>query len=137
MKEILFRAKAINRDSGYHRTLYKNGDWVYGLVTKLYNPQFENLPMEMTDVNGISVIEVDYETVGQYIGINDVNNYKIFEGDIVNILTENEEIGVIKYEDGCYIVEADSFCVNFYDNINGNEVEIIGNIYNNPELVKE
>lgn len=33
MKEILFRAKAINRDQDReYRTNYKNGDWVYGFV---------------------------------------------------------------------------------------------------------
>lgn len=65
-REILFRGKAINRDKGYHRTNYKNGDWVYGLVTRLYDERFENLPAEMTDTNGVSGIEVDYKTVGQY-----------------------------------------------------------------------
>ena len=35
-REILFRGKAINRDEGYHRTEYKNGDWVYGLLTQPY-----------------------------------------------------------------------------------------------------
>lgn len=40
MREILFRAKAINRDSidsRCRRTDYKNGDWVYGLITKLHD----------------------------------------------------------------------------------------------------
>ena len=41
MREILFRGKAINRDKGYHRTKYKNGDWIYGLVTRLYGNRFE------------------------------------------------------------------------------------------------
>lgn len=44
MREILFRGKAINRDKGYHRTEYKNGDWVYGLLTRHYDERFENLP---------------------------------------------------------------------------------------------
>lgn len=44
MRDILFRGKAINRDSGYHRTNYKNGDWVYGLVTKLYNELYDLPP---------------------------------------------------------------------------------------------
>lgn len=48
MREILFRGKAINRDEGYHRTDYQNGEWVYGLVTKLYDEQFKKLPAEMT-----------------------------------------------------------------------------------------
>lgn len=37
MREILFRAKAINRDPfSEYRTNYKNGDWVYGLITRQY-----------------------------------------------------------------------------------------------------
>ena len=64
MREILFRAKAINRNKGYHRTKYKNGDWVYGLLTKLYDEQFENLPAEMTNEYGVSGIEIDYKTIG-------------------------------------------------------------------------
>lgn len=31
MREILFRAQAINRDGQEHRTNYKNGEWVYGI----------------------------------------------------------------------------------------------------------
>ena len=35
MREILFRAKAINQIKGKeYRTNYKNGDWVYGLLSK-------------------------------------------------------------------------------------------------------
>ena len=77
MREILFRGKAINRDYGYHRTNYKNGDWVYGLVTRLYDERFENLPAEMTNVNGIEGIEVDYKTIGQYTGLENFVHLKI------------------------------------------------------------
>lgn len=32
MREILFRGKAINRNKGYHRTKYKNGDYIEAKV---------------------------------------------------------------------------------------------------------
>lgn len=76
-REILFRAKAINRDEYICRSQYKNGDWVYGLVTRLYDARFPSLPAEMTDINGVSRIEVDYRTIGQHTELTDKNGVKI------------------------------------------------------------
>ena len=148
MRDILFRGKAINRDSGYHRTNYKNGDWVYGLVTRLYDERFE-LPAEMTNVNGVSGIEVDYKTIGQYTGLTDKNGKRIFEGDIVKTETylwhgENKKervarIGFVVYdEDFCqfriYIKNFSSCFILYRWKDDSNEV--IGNIHNNPELLR-
>ena len=133
MHEILFRGKAINRDKGYHKTNYKNGDWVYGLVTRLYDERFENLPAEMTDINGVSGIEVDYKTVGQFTGLIDNNGNDIFEGDVVDYIASdvigNPQIGTIIIED-----------MTDYDNMiylnHTNELKLIGNIHDNPEILK-
>lgn len=140
MREILFRAKAINRQEGReYRSNYKNGDWVYGLLSKPYIEVGEySLAAEMTNTSGISGIEVDHKTIGQYTGKTDVNDVKIFEGDII----KRERI------DGhCYEYE-----VFWWSNCNcwglRNRVSqllmlpmfglyVVGNIYDNPELVKE
>lgn len=166
MREILFRAKAINRDKGYHRTEYKNGDWVYGLVTRLYDERFENLPAEMTNTSGISGIEVDYKTIGQFTGLTDKNGRKIFEGDIFKFPDEiwessytscgtewdsweTENYGVVgfdeyyarfdfvQYKYNKNSVEADlheNNCLEFSRFVK--ELEIVGNIHDNPELLK-
>lgn len=142
MREILFRAKAINRDRGYHRTEYKNGDWVYGLITRLYDERFENLPAEMTDINGISGVEVDYKTIGQYTGLTDENGTKIFEGDIVTTDIARPYL-IVEFRDGCFMFNCNDGGKDYYDimlpivNEPHTEYkcgEVIGNIHDNPEL---
>lgn len=137
MREILYRAKAINRDSGYHRTNYKNGDFVYGLVTRLYDERFENLPAVMTDTYGISGIEVDYSTIGQYTGLTDKNGTRIFEGDILKYINEDNEPHYITvvFEDCAFLIDDCGFLdpdlLTSYVCLG---LEVVGNIFENPEL---
>lgn len=133
MRDILFRGKAINRIDGIvYRTNYKNGDWVYGLVTRLYDERFEYLSSEMTNTDGVSKIEVDYKTVGQYTGVIDKNGTKIFEGDI---LKYNGKRFVIKYLEKYMRFSPVKFGTVFAV-FDYTQSEIIGNIYDNPELLE-
>lgn len=143
MREILFRGKAINRDKGFHTTNYKNGDWVYGLVTRLYDERFENLPAEMTNTNGIKSIEVDYKTISQYTGLTDKNGKKIFEGDIVDVEYDIQYVGVaakriglfeVIFYDGCFMKKKRSG--GLFHFIPSDKCEIIGNIHDTPELLE-
>lgn len=137
MREILFRGKAINRDKGKHRTDYKNKEWVYGLITKLYDERFPALPAEMCNEYGVTGIEIDYKTIGQYTGLTDKNGKKIFEGDIVKRhWFDRDCIYRIDYDNGlaAFIGQRDASYTTFdYD---AAEFEVIGNIYENPELLR-
>lgn len=141
MREILFRAKAINRDpDADYRTEYQNGDWVYGWLTKPPNPYCpEKLPAEMRNEDGICGIDVDLDTVGQYTGLKDKNGVKIFDGDIIKS-TETGEIAVVEWQD-----EHSAFmlCVpkqndfEYIGEVGSDIMEVIGTIYDNPELLND
>lgn len=119
MREILFRAKAINRVKGReYRTSYKNNDWVYGLVTEMYDDRFPNLPATMRNTDGVSNIDVDYKSIGQYIDLTDKNGKKIFEGDIVRY--KNSSPCQIAYIDSQFVMMRKNFYRNFervYDEV--------------------
>lgn len=142
----MFRAKAINRVKGReYRTKYKNGDWVYGLISRPYKEMFPTLPMEFRNENGVSGIEVDYKTVGQYVGICDRNGKKVYVGDIIKVYyCKNEYVGRVVFNEktcgfefwyntivGAYGEKA-THKMNFAQ---FSEFEVIGNIHDNPELL--
>ena len=85
---------------------------------------------------------VDFKNIElmEYTGLNDKNDREIYEGDIVK-LRANHGIGVVKYYDewGAFVVEYIKskplvvLGMNYYKE----DIEVIGNIYENPELIKE
>lgn len=80
---------------------------------------------------------VDPATVGQRIGLEDRNQTAIFEGDVVH--HEGEKIlGVVKYSEdsAAFVIEAtDGQTYDFVD-LDAGELEVVGNIHDNPELLK-
>ena len=119
VREVLFRAKRSD-----------NGEWIYGFYCCYGHVKQEKSYIIPDCASDLCVVEIIPGTLGQYTGLTDKNGTKIFEGDVVNILTENE-IGIIKYDEGGFEVEADGFVIDFRRNIDGTDVEVIGNIYDN------
>lgn len=137
MREILFRGKRID-----------NGEWVEGTYykqTHFYgDPCEEHYIITSSETLGydqaLDFSEVDPSTVGQYTGLTDKNGERIFEGDIGLL---DDEKGVVNYGTGCFCVRlkgpdylsrcnpAIDIVLNEYPGF-----EIIGNIHDNPELLK-
>lgn len=126
MRDIEFRGKQTD-----------NGEWAYGVPAKDGRGEMvmvENIfECEEYNCRGANCLYVDENTVGQYTGLKDKNGTKIFEGDIV-LLKGDEEPYQVVFDESCFQVYSDSVCYvmdNFYDY----EIEVIGNIYDNPELL--
>lgn len=73
----------------------------------------------------------------QYTGLHDKNGEEIYEGDIVYVASEDENAFILwDKETARYIIQFKGWCADF-DNYYGKELEVIGNIYDNPDLLEK
>ena len=133
MREIEFRAKTLSEIT--NGNLKKDGTWVYGYYRdRIGCPTISEF--SFADADYIDY-EVDVKTLGQYTGLKDKNGTKIFEGDIVNMLNITDYPMQIKWSKKW----ARFIFYNLVDktemNLFTEQCEVIGNIYDNPELIKE
>ena len=73
----------------------------------------------------------------QYTGVNDRCGKEIYENDIVYVAGEDENATIEWDEETArFVIHFDGWIADF-DNYYGKELEIMGDIYNNPELLGE
>lgn len=90
---------------------------------------------------------VDPDTVGQFVGMKDKHGNKVFEGDIVEVYDftsayASKYRGVVKMYRGSWCVEYEDSIFDtvfhpmlFFDDFADRKIEVISNIYDNPELL--
>lgn len=132
MREILFRAKTASTD---------NPEWVEGYYIFDGTHWIEYKSIEYPGFWESNPINP--ETLCEFTGLYDKKGVKVFEGDIVKCVSRTDEAKmVVIFEEGefrmviaerfnSYVTGAGYYAIRFF------EKEVIGNIYDNPELLKE
>lgn len=128
MREILFRAKTI-----------ENEQWVEGYFVHIPCGRFlceEYLIQTVKEDGRIGQLHTVYEsTVGQFVGLSDKNGKKIFEGDI---LSERGSLFAVVYDKkwARFKLQHINRGIQYPEWNRGEQMEIVGNIHDNPELLE-
>lgn len=141
----LFKAKKKN-----WQELPKDEQWVQGY---LFDDGFENgrvfvggfviekyngTACDEWTVTGINFYEIDPNTICQCTGLKGKNGKLIWENDIVVCRDFTEEKYVIewKQDEACFEYQQYGCSIMNFEQLSGCEIEVIGNIFDNPELME-
>ena len=134
MHELLFRGQQRRKGEKVHMDGSSvESSWFYGNGVMQGKGDFSIIYQTEPTLEKHSVYT---DTLGQHTGLTDMNGKEIFEGDIVqNIITKETAIVRWYTEHSAFMLyDKNNNKVYFlYDN-DFNKIEIIGNIYDNPEL---
>ena len=129
MRTIKFRGKSID-----------DKEWLYGdLVSSADKKRFAIL---VNNKESYDECEVSPETVGQFTGLMDKNDAEIYEGDILK--WSNGRSYVVKFWEGMFYASVEEcnygilggFPLHALTDYEDRRCEIVGNIFDNPELLK-
>lgn len=147
----------MNREIKFRGKRVKDGKWIYGnLANYAFNFRslsihksviFENIASFATDNFGyvIDDCEIDEETVWQFTGLYDRNGKEIYDGDIVRIYDGERCFNiVVKWSKeamafmACYC-DGNQSPLSWFSGLlsKTHEVEVVGNIYDNKNLLEE
>ena len=144
MREILFRGKPKNKaDYEFLKKMYKDSckdGFIYGSLVISHGKYYICI-MALCQINSLvdngstTMFEVIPETVGECTTLTDKNDRMIFEGDIVTMpkYGGGKHRSVVYFKNGKFAVDGSNYS---FKDICPKNMEVIGNIHDNPELLK-
>lgn len=144
MREILFRGKLKNKaDYEFLKKMYKDNckdGFIYGSLVISHSKYYICI-MTLCQINSLvdngstTMFEVILETVGEYTTLTDKNDRMIFEGDIVTMpkYGGGRHRSVVYFKNGKFAVDGSNYS---FKDICPKNMEVIGNIHDNPELLR-
>lgn len=143
-REIKFRGKVIDHGGLFRNE--KDGEWVYSAESFVHTDSGVFIGMYNEEV------KVDPETVGQFTGLKDKDGKEIYEGDIIECIS-SDGTPIRHYVEFCeargyyaqYIIDGGKMFIWDRNQEAGGISQsyiyecgkyVIGNIYDNPELLK-
>lgn len=134
MREIEFRGMAtIDEEEMSEWLIQHSGKWVHGtpiedyIVSGIVEANDEYIAIEQP-------VRVDPDTISQYTGLKDKNGKKIFEGDIC-WYERGKSYGEVFFEEGRFLWENEAMYGDLWEI--HDILEVIGNKWENPELLEE
>ena len=124
MREIEFRIR------------HRDKEWFYGVpLTQMRNGTvgFKSFNNDYYD------LFADAETLGQFTGLKDKNGAKVYEGDIIRCKVDMDLIVLVEWSEvmSAFVIREPNKIIRYCDLCFAHNIEVIGNIYDNPELIKE
>lgn len=149
-RTIMFRGKALNRDGAN----IDNDGWVYGSLWEVSQREYIIKEWNLVVKNSLPKskgleVAVAHNTIGQFIGVYDIQNRMIFEWDIVVVGKVKKLVGWSNH--GFSVINVDEYLrakrsqeyINWEHPHEGwwssvkERILVIGNVFDNPELIAD